>query len=242
MPAAVLTTKAAGPSKSPPGSFRGDTPHPRARRPDDRLATGWPRRSPGRRDGSGGVPTHGQPVTRSMNQTTSGRPARGTPRPWSAPSRPCPQGHRQRPAAPLAVAVAGVDGDRGQGADRRIVLLDVAGGEGQRPGAVGVAGPPVVRVLLRDEVGLRAGGGPAAVAGGELRERRLAGRVEADLAGGGLDGGVRRRVLGREAAVDLAGGGVADLVDRRQRLRPSRTPRTCGPRSPATPGPRGART
>ena len=75
-----------------------------------------------------------------------------------------------------------------------------------------VAGDPVVeRVGLRDQVRERPGRAVAAVAGRELRERRLA-VVRQDLAGRGLDGGGRVRVLVVVPAVDLAVRGVAEVV------------------------------
>ena len=99
------------------------------------------------------------------------------------------------PAAPVAVAVAAGHRDPAQVADRGPGLLEPVVVDLHRPGVHRVARPAVVRVLLGGQVGHRAGRGPAAAAGAELGERRLAAAGQ-DVAGGGVDGPVGGGVLG----------------------------------------------
>ena len=97
------------------------------------------------------------------------------------------------------------------GEPANVTLVDPAARrvvDGAGPAVHRVALPPVVRVLLGDQVGRGTGGGPAPAAGGELREGRAA-VVGQPLPGGVPDRLGRRRVLGTHAAVHLAHLGVA---------------------------------
>ncbi len=83
--------------------------------------------------------------------------------------------------------------------------------EPKRPGPPGGAGPVVVRILARGQVGHRASGGPAAAARRELGTRRGAVGHE-HLPAGVVDRFVGGRVLSGEPAVHLAGRRVAELI------------------------------
>ena len=146
--------------------------HPSLNDRSGRWVERWSRRDQPSRDGE---PAWSAGRARERKVSPSPRSSRGL---------AAEQGHLLRPGRPTAPFPSRlVDRDRGEVAQRRPGLLDLAAETFAVQEWYRVARPRRRRVLLRDEVGLAAVARPAAVAGGELRERRSA--VEGpDLPGG----------------------------------------------------------